>query len=218
MNHSVIIQELLHKLSKNELLLQDGGNSRNSRNSVNNGNQKYYNRTNQYRNQLNSMYGSGAAEDRMTEGIIADIDTLVPLSVLEQFVAKAESEMNRLREREKTLNETIERLTADASTHGDTSKRVAELTAELSKVQQYMTELSAKLEATESQLQDKLQEISKLKQNISDISTRVTNVKKQTVDSNSNSDAVRQLFARLNSPGTAAASTTGPASGSPPGS
>lgn len=198
MAHSSVITELLHKLSKNEFLAQDGGNRR------------YYNKANGYRNQLNQLYGGGLDEDRMTQEIINDIDTLIPISVLEEFVKRAEQQMNQLIE-EKTRLETELSAARAASAAGDTEKnnQIAQLNTRLAEVQAEITTLNARLADTERELAEKNTEIDKLKKNIQEIRRKVDVVKGRTVDS----DPVKALLARLNA--SASASAAGPASAGP---
>ena len=69
MSHSNIVKDLLHKLSKNEVLSQDGGNYRNYRN------QRHYNKARQYRNQLKSLYESNdSTNDSTSEDIASNLE------------------------------------------------------------------------------------------------------------------------------------------------
>lgn len=176
MNNSEIVTDLLHKLSKNEFLTQDGGKSR------------------KYRNQLNSMYGSGDTENKMTDGIIADIGQLVPLSVLEQYISKAESDMNALRAKEAKLTQDIADLEATRAS-GDTENnaRIRKLEVELETVKAEEARLKANLEAKETELKQKASEISSLIGNIQRIKGEVDTIKSRTIDS----DPVKTLLERL---------------------
>jgi len=188
MSHSSVITELLHKLSKNEFLAQDGGNQRNYKNAK------------KYRNQLNQLYGAGKQEDEITDGIIADIDTLIPLSVLESFVQKAEERMAQLLA-DKTRLETELAAAKAAGEVGDTEKNaeIGRLKQQLEKVQTDMTSLTDKLADAEEKLKQKDSEIKSLTENITRIRQKVDDVKGKTVES----DPVRALLARLT--GTTAA-------------
>jgi hypothetical protein len=88
MSHSDIVKELLHKLSKNELL-QDGGKS------------------NYYRSQLNNMIGRGHDEDTMTQKIIGEINQLIPLSVLNDVIATVKVQITELKAEKVRLIEQV---------------------------------------------------------------------------------------------------------------
>lgn len=182
MNHSDIVKDLLHKLSKNELLLQDGGNHH------------YYNKVNRYRNQLNGLYGAGQDEDTMTTEIMGEIDKLIPISVLEQFVITAEQQISRLVTEKQRLEKEIDALKASGQA-GDTTKNaeIIRLDTELQKVQAEMAGLTQKLQEAEQKLTEKETEILSLKQNIQKIHQKVSDVKAITI----NSDPVKALLDRL---------------------
>lgn len=207
MNHSNIVTELLHKLSKNELLLQDGGSH------------TIYNNVNQYRNQLNSLYGSGAEEDRMAQEIMKNIDTLIPFSVLREFVEKAELQMNTLRQNELGLRNQIAGLEKNASQSGDVQRQeLVSLQSKLAVVEQEITKLNAELERKEKQLEEQgkkiqekeeelknnINEISSLKKHITDIKAKVTDVERRTIEN----DPLKALLARLNSGVPSSVATT----------
>ena len=84
MNHSDVVKDLLHKLSKNEFLAQDGGNKR------------YFNKVNGYRNQLNGLYGGVGEFDQVVTEIENDIDQLIPLRLLEQYEAEVGQKVDAL--------------------------------------------------------------------------------------------------------------------------
>ena len=200
MNHSDIVKDLLHKLSKNEFLAQDGGNF---------SNQRYYNKVNGYRNQLNGLYGGGPDEDKMTMEIISDIYSLIPISVLEEFVAKAEQQMSGLLAQKQQLEAEIAALQASGA-QGDAAKNaeIQKLNDELQKVQAEMAALTAKLADTEQKLEEKEREITSLKTNIQNIRIKVNNVKTNAI----NSAPVKALLARLTgSTATATATAALPA-------
>ena len=173
MNQSDIVKDLLHKLSKNEFLAQDGGN------------QGYYNKAKNYRNQLNGLYGAGREEDEMTAQIVKD------------FVQKAEQQMVTLLFAKTQLETEIARLKADG-TQGDAAKNatIDQLRVKLQEVEASIAALTGKLSEAEQELIVKDAEINKLKENIKNISVRVNQVKGATVNSSPN--PVQQLFARLN--------------------
>jgi chromosome segregation ATPase len=183
MNHSDIVQELLHKLSKNELLLQDGGNRR------------YYNKVNGYRNQLKSMYGGGVEGDKLTTEILQNIDDLIPVSVLEEFVKQATQMKDSLLAREKDLLREINDLQA-AGSAGDAQKnqRIQELEQQLLQVQSDMTTLQGTLDEKQKELQKSAEEIESLMRNLQQIKLATQQVREKTI----NNDPVRNLLARFN--------------------
>lgn len=197
MAHSSVITELLHKLSKNEFLAQDGGNRR------------HYNKANGYRNQLNRLYGGGEAEEKMTNDIIDDIDTLVPLSVLEQFVKQSEQQMSALVAEKSRLETQLAAVRASGEA-GDAKKNeeITNLKSQLERVQAGIAELTGKLANTERQLTEKDTEINNLKKNIQQIRDKVNLVKVITVDSDPVKALLERLKATAPAPGPAAAAAS----------
>jgi DNA repair exonuclease SbcCD ATPase subunit len=171
MTHSEIVSELLHKLSKNELLLQDGGKSQ------------------YYRSQLNSMMGRGEEEDKMTDGIIADINQLIPVSLLDRFVEEAKKTVDSLRESETSLQVEVSKLRAalgENMTNKDALKllqsELVQKENELDEIRKKSVALEASLSAKENELSNAAKEVDKLKQNIRNIGIGVTSVKSKTSD------------------------------------
>ena len=215
MNHSNIVKDLLHKLSKNEFLAQDGGNSRNSRNSRN---QRYDNKVNGYRNQLNRLYGAGEEENKMTADIIGDIDKLIPISILEQFVNQARQQMDGLIAQKEQLEKDVKALKAEGA-KGDDAKNeeIKRLKKELDGVQAEITLLTAKLEKCLETLTVKNEEIDELKKNIKSIREKLDKVVVKTID---NDDPVKTLLNRLKEatalPGAPPTSRASSVHGAPP--
>lgn len=202
MAHSSVITELLHKLSKNEFLAQDGGNRR------------HYNKANGYRNQLNRLYGGGDAEDTMTAEIINDIDKLVPFSVLDEFTRRAEERITQLLAEKSRLENELNTIRAEGQAgDAEKNKQIAQLQSQLERVQAEITELNARLAETEKKLTEKNTEIDNLKKNIQQIREKVNLVKGITVESEPVKALLERLKATALTPGpAAAAAAAGPAS------
>ena len=185
MNQSDVVKDLLHKLSKNEYLAQDGGNSRN---------QRYYNRTNQYRNQLNGLYGGGKEDDDTVNEIIKDIDQLIPLSVLQEYAQKVEEKFKNLATEKNSLEERIKELTESAASGNTTAAtRISKLENELQKVNEKMSKLNEEILAKETVLKNATDELSNLRTKLQEIKTKTNTV----LHIASTSDPVRALIEKL---------------------
>lgn len=179
MSRSAIVKSLLHKLSKNELLQNGGRNAKH------------------YRNKLNTMYGSGKDEDDMTDEILKNLDQLIPLSVLEQYVNDSELKMKNLSEEKTKLEADIAKLKEDSATHAtshdEKDKKIFDLETLLKNVQDQITALTAELATKEKELTIKQTEIATLIVNINKIRNRVDIVKGKTMTS----ETVQTLLAKL---------------------
>ena len=193
MNHSDIVTELLHKLSKNELL-QDGGKS------------------NYYRSQLNSMIGRGPDEDRITSEIVRDIGELIPMSVLQEFVARAKQQIDTLAAEKTALQQEIAGLNRALTEGGNANQQqIAALEEQLRTARDQLAEndrqreeLARSLAAKEQELTNAQQEIGALKANLQTIRGKVTEVKNTT----STSPILAKLLAQLSGPAAVAPSTS----------
>jgi chromosome segregation ATPase len=195
MSHSNIVKDLLHKLSKNEFLAQDGGY------------QKYYNKAKKYRNQLNGLYGGTKDEDNAkVDNIIKNIDNLIPFSLLSEYASRAELHVKRLLEEKKSLEARIKSLQEDTALGDEEkNKRIAELEGQLASVQADITKLQADLNKKAQELDDTKDQLENLRNKLDLIENKVNDVTSKT----SMSDPVKELFERL---GRTVVDTASPAS------
>jgi len=194
MTHSEIVSELLHKLSKNELLLQDGGKSQ------------------YYRSQLNSMMGRGNHQD--TDSIIKEIEELIPMSLLRKFADEAKKKMTALKAKETALEQQVLDLGKQIEALKITNTDNAAITSlldksnnELSEVRKKIDALEAELKAKETELRVAADELNKLtiantgltaantglNEDISNIKTKVYNVKNNVTHEQIMADLLAQL-------------------------
>jgi chromosome segregation ATPase len=183
MNHSNIVKDLLHKLSKNEFLAQDGGY------------QTYSNKANQYRNQLNSLYGAGRGEDdAIVDEINRDIEQLIPVSLLQEYAAEAQKRVDALLAEQATLEQKIAQLEQSAASGNQSAEEtIKKLQQELQGIQTQMTQLQAVLAQKETELQKTEEDLANLISKLNTIKTTTDNVKKATTMS----PVVAGLFAQL---------------------
>lgn len=168
MNQSGIVSELLHKLTKNELFAQNGGN----------------NKANKYRNKLNSMYGSGEEESTKSRTIINHLDQMVPVSIVKAITNQLKDKISELTSEKERLSGEISTLNAKLVEDGSTS--VAETTdlraqllvkeTELDRIRNESTRITEELDKKAVELQEQLQEVESLKGLLDNINKKTTEV------------------------------------------
>jgi len=189
MSHSNIVKDLLHKLSKNEFLAQDGGY------------QTYSNKARQYRNQLNGLYGAGRdVDDRLVDEINQNIDQLIPVSFLEQYAREAQTKVDKLLAEQATLEQKIIQL-EQAAASGDLNAQqtIKQLEQDLQAVKNQMTGLQAELTQKEAELSASAAKLEETKADLEHLRIKLAEVKNKTVSvrEGAMSQTVQALFDKL---------------------
>jgi len=198
MSHSNIVKDLLHKLSKNEFLAQDGGY------------QTYSNKAKQYRNQLKSLYGAGKEDDnKLFVQINENLDKLVPISLLEKYAAEAQKIVDVLLREKDELRKNIEEL-QKAAASGDLNAQegIRRLQQELEAVQAKMAQLQAELSNKVQELANSADDLSNLRTQLGDVNTRTAEVSSATNTSQPISELLARLQLRTSLPPVSASSTS----------
>jgi len=190
MSHSNIVKDLLHKLSKNEFLAQDGGY------------QTYSNKAIQYRNQLNSLYGAGRDDDdRLVDEINQNIDQLIPVSLLEQYALEAQRKVDAFVAEQTRLTQQINQL-EQAAANGDRNAKqtIQGLQQELDKIKGEMEQLTTELAQKETKLSASAAKLQETEADLANLRAKLTEVKNKTdrvKDSTTMSATVQDLFDKL---------------------
>ena len=164
MSHSQIVQELLHNLTKNEVMYQQGGNT------------KYLHKSIQYRNKLQSMMGGTGEFIKRANDINGKIQKLIPETILDDFAQKVNTYIDGLERQIADLNTDIDdkeaeihRLTQELADAGTAGAATQALRDQLLRLQQELaaknTELGAvklELDTTKAQLDGATTRISQL--------------------------------------------------------